>query len=119
MGIRTYLAERRRKKNVDELLVYIFSKLAEGHKITDILVWNLDAPVEWDKERAVWTVFSSDELESDQRVHLLSGRGGVDEEARVVDGTAVEGGFIYTLVFGTWQFDSEEDTGAVRLGDLK
>jgi hypothetical protein len=118
MGIRAYLKERRRKKNVDLLLVYIFSKLAEGYSITDILVWNLESPVEWDRERAVWTVFSPEELESGQRVYLLSGRGGVDEEARVVDGTAVEGGFICTLVFGTWQFDSDSDKGAVRLGDL-
>jgi len=118
MGIRAYLKERRRKKNVDALIVYIFSKLAEGHDITDILVWNLDAPVEWDRKRAVWTVFSPNELESGQRVYLLSGRGGADEEARVVDGTTVEGGFICTLVFGTWQFDNEDGKGVVRLGDL-
>lgn len=119
MGLRAYFAERRRRKNVDLLLIYILSKLAEGHDITEILVWNIDAPVEWDVDRAVWTVFCPDELEPGQRVYLLSGRGGASEESRVVDVTAVEGGFVYTLVFGTWHFDSMEDSIQVRLGEIK
>ena len=122
MGLKAYFAERRRKREVERLIIFILEKFAAGHSITDIIVWHVDRAVEWDVKLQCWTVFSEEEIEEGQRLYLESGRGGVAEESRVVERTAVDGGFLYTLIFDTWSFDLDADGNKVfeiRVGDVK
>lgn len=121
MGLRAYFAERRRRRDVEKLIIYILGKIAAGHDITDIIVWHIDRAVEWDVTLQCWTVFSEEEIEEGQRLYLTSGRGGAAEESRVVERTAVDGGFLYTLIFDTWAFDVDADGNKVleiRLDDV-
>ena len=115
-----FFAKRRRRKQaeaefnaaVDAIYATLISHVENGGEISDFIVVVLWESVEWDKERQSWAVevldggaswqngsVGSEKLSKGQRVSMMSGRGGRMEDAVVVSGRKITGGYRYLLDF--------------------
>lgn len=115
-----FFAKRRRRKQaeaefnaaVDAIYEALMTHVENGGEISDLIVVVLWESVEWDKERQSWAVevldggaswqngsVSSEKLSKGQRVSMMSGRGGRMEDAVVVSGRKITGGYRYLLDF--------------------
>lgn len=111
MGIRAWLERRRKQKETDVAVQYIFERMLghinSGGKFEDFMIVPLFEAVEWDMERQSWaivvldggvswengsSVVDGEKLRKGQRVSLMSGRGGRIEDAVIVSGRKVVGG---------------------------
>ena len=77
--------ERRARKEARALFDFILSELDRGVPPRDLFVYNIEQSVLWNKEGSFWYVECAERLEPGQKVKLLSGRGGAEEEARIVE----------------------------------
>ncbi|MGL4998176.1 MAG: hypothetical protein ACRC5T_04345 [Cetobacterium sp.] len=91
--------DERRKES---MVTYVLNEMAGGKKLTDIVMYYLPNPVEWDTEGQVWTVTCELVLADGQWVLLLSGRGGAEEEAHVYEARYIpeKQEYKYTVKFG-------------------
>lgn len=111
-----WLSRRRAKKEfnafVDAMYEAVVEHVESGGTLESLLVTPLFEKVEWDKEKQSWAVEVveggiswengldvSDKLERGRRVSLMDGRGGRMEDALVVSGRKVAGGYRYLLDF--------------------
>lgn len=99
---------------VDAIYTAVLKHVESGGEVSDLIVVVLWETVEWDKERQSWYVdvveggpswengsvgSESEKMRKGQRVSLMSGRGGRMEDAVVVSGRKVSGGYRYLLDF--------------------
>ena len=111
-----WLQRRRDKKELakatDSIFQMIVMHIEKGGTLESLLVTPLFEKVEWDLEKQSWAIVVveggaswenglevSDKLEKGRRVSLMSGRGGRTEDALVVSGRKVAGGYKYLLDF--------------------
>lgn len=79
-----WYADRKRDREITEIFDFILLKLEEGVPLSEIVVFTLDRPVEWNMRRQCWTVDFEAPLDAGQKVKLSSGRGGAIENATIV-----------------------------------
>lgn len=79
-----WYADRKRDREITEIFDFILLKLEEGVPLSEIVVFTLDRPVEWNMRRQCWTVDFEVPLDPGQKVKLSSGRGGAVENATIV-----------------------------------
>lgn len=103
MGIRSvfrrWQTKRRVEKQVEALMKHIQEQLDAGVHPSDMLVYEIDKAIEWDRGLQSWKIYFPLEdvpLEVGELVFLMRGRGDAKEHARVVE--ALDGSW-YTVRF--------------------
>lgn len=97
-SFREWRSERRARKEARMLFDFILAELDRGVSVKDLFVYNIEKPVLWDKEGGFWYVECDERLEPGQKIKLLSGRGGAEEEARIVAWLG-NGGDAYSITY--------------------
>lgn len=108
MGLRRWLAERKRKKvtsdGLDALFAIISEHLENGGKIEDLTAYVVENDVWWSQKEQTWKITcETSTLAVGDRVYLALGRGGAEEFANV-SGASVSRGileFEYPVEFGS------------------
>lgn len=72
----------------------------------DLFVYNIEAPVLWNKDGGFWYVECAERLDPGQKIKLLSGRGGAEEEARILEWLG-DGGDFYMITYDMDWAESE------------
>ena len=76
--------ERLARKRAREVFEYILDQIERGVPVEDMFAFTVDTSVLWSQSEGVWYIRTEERMKPGELVALKQGRGGREENARIV-----------------------------------
>lgn len=76
--------ERRARKRAREVFEFILDQIERGVPVEDMFAFTVDSHVLWSQPEGVWYIRTEERMKPGELVVLKQGRGGREENARIV-----------------------------------